>query len=70
MKNIIFTICSLLFLLGGVYLYYVIENKIPDANWLIVLAKILVALFALIIYIIISMFFADIFNITWEYSFL
>lgn len=70
MKNIIFTVCSLLFLLGGIYLYDKIENKIPDTNWLIVGTKILIALFALIIYIIIVKFFANIFNITWKYPFL
>lgn len=70
MKNIIFTVCALLFLLGGIYLFDIIESKIPDANWLIVGAKILIALVALILYAIILKFFANIFNITWNYPIL
>ena len=70
MRNIIFAVCSLLFLAGGIYLYSIIENKISDANWLIVGTKILIALIALVMYIVIVNFFANIFNITWEYPFL
>lgn len=70
MKNIIFTICALLFLLGGIYLFDIIEGKIADANWIIVGAKILIALIALILYAIILKFFANIFNVTWEYPLL
>jgi hypothetical protein len=69
-KNIIFAICSLLILFAGVYLYEKIEDKIPDTNWLIVGIKIIIALLAFVIYIIIVKFFANIFNITWEYPFL
>lgn len=70
MKNIIFSICSFLFLFGGIWLYNKIENKIPDANWLIVVTKILIAILCLIIYAIIFRWFAGIFNITWEYPFI
>lgn len=69
LKLIIFAVCSLLFLLAGIYLYGIIENKIPDSSWIIIVVKILVALIALVIYIIIVKFFANIFNITWTYPF-
>lgn len=67
MKNIVFAICSLLFFIGGIWLYNKLENKIPDSSWLIVVIKILAALLALIIYIMIIKMFADIFNVTWSY---
>ena len=51
-------------------MYGIIEDKIPDANRLIVIIKILIALLFLIIYIIIVRWFANIFNITWSYPFL
>lgn len=70
LKNIIFTVFSLLLLLGGIYVYDIIENKIPDDNWLIILMKILIALIALVIYIIIVKFLANVFNISWKYPFL
>ena len=70
MKNILFAVCSLLFLLCGIWLYNKIENMIADANWLIVVIKILIAILSLIVYIIILMWFANTFNISWEYPFL
>lgn len=67
MKSIIFAVCSLLFFLVGVWLFEFIEKYIPDNKWYIVVIKILIALLALIIYIAIDCWFANIFNITWHY---
>lgn len=67
MKSIIFTICSLLFLIAGIWLFGFINKYIPDSKWFIVVIKILTALLALIIYILIVCWFANVFNITWHY---
>ncbi|MGN1202046.1 MAG: hypothetical protein ACI4RF_02030 [Eubacterium sp.] len=67
MKSIIFVISALIFFSGGVWLFGIIEERIPDDNWIIVVCKILAALIGLVIYIAIFSKLAGIFGITWHY---
>jgi hypothetical protein len=67
MKSIIFTACALIFFAIGAWLFEYIVDRIPDDKWSIVVIEIIIAFLALIIYIIIVISLAKVFNLTWSY---
>lgn len=66
MKNTLFTISALLFLVGGSLLFEHFQEKIKDTTWLIVVSKIVIAIALVAIYTLIIKWAAGLSHIEWQ----
>ncbi len=65
-KNLIFTLSSLIILVFGSILFEYFQEKINDTTWLIVISKIVLAFILISIFVSILKYFAGLYSIEWK----